>query len=109
MECSNELCSYNYDGYCQNNEDEYLECEEQFYTADSEDDEDYAFVDYDCEYGLFGDEQEIKIWRVIEKQLVKVIYVKETVLKDEKEHFVVTAKLAINMTQLKVDVPLERI
>lgn len=56
MECSNELCSYNYDGYCYNNEDEYLECEEQFYTVDSEDDEDYAFVDYDCEYGLFGDE-----------------------------------------------------
>lgn len=61
MECSNRLCSYNYDGYCYNDEDEYNECEDQFWTADDEDaecedEEDYAFADYDCEYGLFGDE-----------------------------------------------------
>lgn len=59
MECSNGLCLYNYDGYCTNDEDVYYECEDQFWTADEaedEDEEDYAFADYDCEYGLFGDE-----------------------------------------------------
>lgn len=54
MECSNRLCPYNYDGYCNNDEDEYYECEDQFWTTDDE--EDYAFADYDCECGLFGDE-----------------------------------------------------
>lgn len=57
MECSNGLCPYNYEGYCFNEEDEYHQCENQFWTADEEnEDEDYAFADYDCEYGLFGDE-----------------------------------------------------
>lgn len=62
MECSNGLCPFNYDGYCYNDEDEYNECEDQFWTADNddyyeeEDEEDYAFSDYDCECGLFGDE-----------------------------------------------------
>lgn len=43
-----------------NEEDEYYQCEDQFWTADEENEdedyEDYAFADYDCEYGLFGDE-----------------------------------------------------
>lgn len=62
MECNNGLCPYNYDGYCNNDEDAYYECEDQFWTADGEDEdededvEDYAFADYDCECGLFGDE-----------------------------------------------------
>ena len=30
MECSNGLCSYNYDGYCYNEEDIYYECEDNF-------------------------------------------------------------------------------
>lgn len=29
MECSNQWCSYNYNGYCNNDEDEYYECEDQ--------------------------------------------------------------------------------
>ena len=60
MECSNGSCRYNNDGYCNNDKDKYYECEDQFYIADEENEdedyEDYAFADYDCEYGLFGDE-----------------------------------------------------
>ena len=52
MVCSNVLCSYNYDGYCNNDEDEYYQCENQ----SGQGEEDYAFADYDCKYGLFGDE-----------------------------------------------------
>lgn len=59
MECSNGLCPYNYGEYCTNDEDKYYECGDQFltmYEEDEEDTENYAFSDYDCEYGLFGDE-----------------------------------------------------
>lgn len=36
MECGNEFCPYN-EGYCNNDEEVYLECEEQFWTADGGD------------------------------------------------------------------------
>lgn len=52
-ECSNRLCSYNRKGYCYNDDEIYYECEDQFWTADDYDYEDYAFSNYDCEEGLF--------------------------------------------------------
>lgn len=55
-ECGNGFCEYQYNGWCNADEEVYLECEEQFWTADDDEEEDYAFADYDCEYGLFGDE-----------------------------------------------------
>lgn len=46
--CDNQLCVYNHNGDCYND-----------FNGDclyEDNQEDYAFADYDCEYGLFGDE-----------------------------------------------------
>ena len=60
----NTNCCYYLDGKCNGAGDDYTieNCDEHFVdndtvgTGEDEDYEDYAFADYDCEYGLFGDE-----------------------------------------------------
>ena len=63
-DCDNTNCCYYLDGKCNGARDDYTieNCDEHFVdndtvgTGEDEDYEDYAFADYDCEYGLFGDE-----------------------------------------------------
>ena len=63
-DCDNTNCCYYLDGKCNGARDGYTieNCDERFIdndtvgTGEDEDYEDYAFADYDCEYGLFGDE-----------------------------------------------------
>lgn len=63
-DCDNTNCCYYLNGKCNGARDGYTieNCNEHFVdndtvgTGEDEDYEDYAFADYDCEYGLFGDE-----------------------------------------------------
>ncbi len=60
----NTNCCYYLSGKCNGTRDDYTieNCDEYFVdndifgTGEDEDYEDRAFVDYDCKYGLFGDE-----------------------------------------------------
>lgn len=64
FDCDNINCCYYLDRKCNGEKDGYTpeNCDEHFVdyntpdTGEDEDYEDYSFADYDCEYGLFGDE-----------------------------------------------------
>lgn len=58
-DCDNTNCCYYLNGKCDRDGYTIENCNEHFIdndTFETDEDEDYAFADYDCEYGLFGDE-----------------------------------------------------